>query len=151
MMMKLLLKSPLVLLSLLFNGCAVLHHVQVGEVDSQTVLGGRRFEIIVSETGIDLKEATEWGKALVSSAKDVMHAVQAIVLLTQMGPRTGGVVFSEDYADKIFDRLEAECPNGRVSGLTSVREMTKYPVISGEIVKIIGYCQKASISGPSRP
>ena len=36
--------------------------------------------------------------------------------------------------------LKAECPSGKLTGLMSVRESRKYPVISGEIVKVTGYC-----------
>lgn len=140
------LKKILLCLGLMNSvGCAILHHTQVGDVDSALVKEGRRFEILVSETGFNFKEAGEAGKLLTRDAKtqsDIGNA-QAILSLFQMGPRTGNQVFSPEYADKIFDLIRKECPSGRYSGLTSIRETAKYPVVSGEIVKITGYCQGA--------
>ena len=122
-----------------------MHHTQVGEVDSKIVLEGTKFEILVSETGFNFKEAANVGQALSKSdkTKEDIGQAQAILSLFQMGPRTGNHVFSPKYADKLFSLIRKECPSGRISGLTSVRETAKYPVISGEIVKIIGYCRKS--------
>ena len=138
-------KYILTILILANSGCAILHHTQVGDVDSSIVKEGRRFEILVSETGFNFKEASEAGKLLTRDSKtqsDIGNA-QAILSLFQMGPRTGNQVFSPEYPDKIFDLIRKECPTGRYSGLTSIRETAKYPVVSGEIVKITGYCQGA--------
>jgi hypothetical protein len=124
--------------------CAIMHHTQVGEIDSEIILKGRKFELVVSETGFNLAEAAEIGKAVTSHQKtqDQIGDVQAIISMFQMGPTTGNHVFSDEYADKIFSMIKKECPSGKVSGLTSVRETAKYPVVSGEIVKIIGFCQR---------
>ena len=129
---------------LMLNACAIMHHTQVGEVDSKVVLEGRRFELLVSEMGYNFKEAADIGQALTKhqGTKDQIGDAQAILSLFQMGPRTGNHVFSDEFADVIFSALKKECPSGKYSGLTSVRETAKYPVVSGEIVKIIGYCQK---------
>ena len=60
-----------------------------------------------------------------------------------MGPRTGEPVWSSDtYADKVYLGLYEKCPSGQITGLTSIREINKYPVVSGEIVKITGFCLK---------
>ena len=142
--MEILAKITLVLLSVLLSSCAIMHHTQLGEVDSDIVLNGRKFEVLVSETGVSFKEAADIGQALTNHQKtsnDIGQA-QEILALFQMGPRTGNHTFSDNYADKIFKMLKKECPSGKVSGLTSIRETAKYPVVSGEIVKIIGYCKE---------
>ncbi|HRK06692.1 MAG TPA: hypothetical protein PLZ57_02890 [Pseudobdellovibrionaceae bacterium] len=129
---------------MLLSGCAIMHHTQVGEIDSQAVLKGRRFEILISETGVNFDEAARVGKALTQhqQTRDDIGGVAGIISLFQMGPRTGNQVFSPMYADKAFDLIRKECPRGVVSGLVSIRETAKYPVVSGEIVKIIGYCRE---------
>ena len=59
----------------------------------------------------------------------------------QMGPRTGNPVYNERYAEDLLFLIKQKCPNGRVSGLTMTREQSeRYPVISGEIVKVTGHC-----------
>ena len=137
---------------LLLNACAFMHHTQVGDVDSDVVLTGQRFEVLVSEMGFDFEEAANIGANIVDmgtvltkgKAGDkggTLKKIQEMLALFQMGPKTGNTVFSPSYADKIFEILKAKCPDGRISGLTSIRETTKYPVVSGEIVKIIGYCK----------
>lgn len=131
------------LTSIALSGCAVLHHVQVGDVDGN-LDKAERFEVLVSETGINTQEAASIAKALTndSKTKKDIQAVQDIISLFQMGPRTGNLVYDEHYADKVAREVVSRCPNGHVTGLMSVRETTKYPVVSGEIVKIVGYCIK---------
>lgn len=125
-------------------GCAFMHHTQIGDVDSDVVLKGKRFEILVSETGVNIKEAAEIGKAMTrhKGTQDQIQQVQQIISMFQMGPRTGNMVFSEDYADGIVQHIRTKCPRGKISGLMSIRETNKYPVISGEIIKIVGYCSE---------
>lgn len=134
----------IVSLSLVINGCAIMHHTQVGEVDSDVVLNGERFEVLVSEFGFNFKEAGNAAKSF-SRNKETRSSIQTvnnIIALFQMGPKTGNQVFDDRYADEIFGAIKKRCAKGKVSGLTSVRETAKYPVVSGEVVKIIGYCQK---------
>jgi hypothetical protein len=133
----LLLLSPAAL-----SACAILHHHQLGEIDSDVVRRGRRFEILISQTGVDIQEAGNIAKAMTQhkgTQQDIGRA-QAIIGLFQMGPRTGNPVYVENFADRITDQVLARCPHGRISGLSSTRETAKYPVVSGEIVKVIGYC-----------
>jgi len=133
----------IILFTFFISGCAVLHHVQISEIDSSIVLGGERFEIKVSEIGVSFKEATGVAKALTqseSTRKD-LGKLQEYLSYFQMGPRTGQHVFNDDYADKVFSVLKGKCPSLNYSGLTLVRETRKYPVVSGEIVKIIGFCK----------
>ena len=130
------------LVSFTFAGCAILHHVQVGEVDSKIVRKGEKIEILVTETGVSFKEGTQVAQALThnkQTKKDLGDA-QAILSMFQMGPVTGNHVFSDKFADRVFKLIRRKCPSGRVSGVTSIRETAKYPVVSGEIVKITGYC-----------
>jgi len=129
------------LLTVFMASCAQLHHVQLGEVrDSKGDF--RTIEIKVSETGVDLQEAKEIAKIFMRSqkAKDTADDIMATVGLFQMGPRTGNPVYVESYTQKLPEMIRAECPSGKISGITSVRETRKYPVISGEIVKVIAFC-----------
>lgn len=131
--------------SLLLTSCAVLHHVQVGDVNDDEKFTLRPFELKVSETGVDFEEAGKIAKAFTGSkaAKKDIDGVTDIIQLFQQGPRTGVPVFSETYAQNIIHDLYKECPTGKITGIVSIREMRKYPVISGEIVKIKGYCMIA--------
>ena len=127
-------------LPMLLGSCAVLRHVQIGEVDNRSK--GQYFEVAVSEVGINTDEATEILKLTTRNYRtnDVMDGVNAIIQLFQMGPTTGNMVFNESYADTILEKIAKKCPNGTITGLASIRESNKYPVVSGEIVKVTGYC-----------
>lgn len=130
---------------LIISSCAYVHHTQVGEIKSHPDYESIPFEVLVSETGFNLQEAGKIGAAVLHDKKagDNLKALTAIVGLFQMGPRTGEPVWSSDtYADKVFVGLYEKCPSGQITGLTSIREMNKYPVVSGEIVKITGFCLK---------
>lgn len=127
----------------LMTGCAVLHSVQLGEIDSNVVLEGRRFEIKVNERGFDVEGMLAVAEAIATQPKDSESSVLAdIYALSNMGPRTGLPIYNDEYSDGIIDRLRNECPSGQISGLMSIRESAEYAVISGEIVKIVGYCAK---------
>lgn len=132
----------LCLISLFLPQCAVLHHVQIGDVQSHPDFQLRPFEIKVSETGINIREASKLAKAASRSAEGTkaIGDIQGIISMFQQGPRTGNAVFTDSYAQNIIYRIHERCPSGRVTGLKSIRETRKYPVISGEIVKIVGYC-----------
>ena len=122
--------------------CARLHHAQVGEIDSSAVLEGNRFEIIISESGLNLDDAAEVAKLFAGSQSKEVDTIRDIIKLFQMGPSTGNPVFEEQYADVLFDVLNAECPDGQITGLVSIRESADYPVVSGEIIKLVGYCKE---------
>jgi hypothetical protein len=128
-------------------GCAVMHSVQLGEIDSNIVREGRRFEIKVSQLGLDLEQAAAIGEAIALAAAspeaaEAVSSTQDIVAFFQWGPKTGAPVFRDDYSDGIIDMIRQQCPSGQISGLMSIRESAQYPIISGEIVKLIGYCGK---------
>jgi len=139
--MKFLIYTLLVLL--LSSGCSIMHHAQLSEVDSRIVFKGKRFEILVSELGVNFKEVGDLAQGLTQHSKTGgdLKKLQEAISLFQMGPRTGNSVFDDKYADKIFRLLKQKCPSGKMSGITSIRETAKYPLVSGEIVKIIGYCK----------
>jgi len=136
-------KSCLVALLLLLNSsCAYLHSTQIGEINSAAVKNGRKFELLISETGFNLEEAGAIARYATrgTQAANNFKFIQNTLALFQMGPKTGNPVFNEAYADVLVDMIKEKCPSGNMSGLMSVRESSKYPVVSGEIVKITGYC-----------
>lgn len=131
------------LVALLFlSGCTILHKTQIGEIDSKAISHGQRFEILLSETGVNLKEAAQIARAFTNSSQtsNQIKEVEEFISYFQMGPRTGNMVFNDRYADAVPQILLTKCPSGRISNLMCIRETAKYPVVSGEIVKIIGYC-----------
>ena len=69
-----------------------------------------------------------------------MSFLETVIALTQFGPQTGEPTFSDDWADGMVEQLLHVCPSGQVTGLSARREAMKYPVISGELVTIKGYC-----------
>ena len=129
-------------LPLLLSSCAVLHHAQLGDIDN-TPASVRKtpIDLKVSEFGFSAREATGAAKLFMNKGQQkTADQAQAIWQLFHMGPSTGDPVFSDTYADDIAQKLLLQCPSGNFSGLTMIRESAKYPIISGEIVKIIGYC-----------
>lgn len=133
----------LTLFALTLTGCAVLHHAQVGEIDNRDgALGkARKFDVKVSDVGVNLKETANLARAIRGKREDkAVDDVERILGYFQQGPTTGEKVFNDTYAEKVLALVKAECPGGQITGLMSVRETRKYPVISGEIVKITGYC-----------
>ena len=132
----------IIAISTLVSGCAFLHQYQLGSIDSETVIKGQRFEILVSETGVNLQETADTAKLFTQNREShkQVQQVQDVISLFQMGPRTGNMVFNEKYADSIMRAIQLKCPSGRISGMSSIRETAKYPVVSGEIVRITGYC-----------
>lgn len=135
------LKPAFLIPSLMLSSCAQLHHIQIGEIVSHPNFVQKPFEIKISETGINLGEAKEISKAFLSeSGGKQADDIAAMIGLFQMGPSTGNPVYTKDYAKNLMQVLYEKCPSGRITGLTSIRETRKYPVISGEIVKVTGYC-----------
>ena len=86
----------LVLLTLL-SSCAFVHHVQVGDIESKRNYVRMPFEMKVSETGIDFKQAGNLTQALANNqAGNQVKQIADIIALFQMGPRTGNPVFNEN-------------------------------------------------------
>ena len=130
--------APLALFTTL--GCAQLHHVQVGDIDNSPGYVRRPFDIKVSESGVNLREAAQIVGAFDRKAGEGAEKIAAIIGLFQTGPRTGNAVYVKDYAKNLIEVVYQKCPSGRVTNLNSIRETRKYPVVSGEIVKITGIC-----------
>ena len=134
------------LLLLMSSGCAVMHSTQLGDIDADTVMSSKPFEIKLAAVGFDAQEAAETAAAIAElsgKSGDTFSTVGDIIALFQMGPKTGKPVFTPKYSDQIIHELRTTCPSGRITGLTMVRETADYPVVSGEIVKVVGYCQGA--------
>lgn len=135
-------KKLIVFLPLLLSGCAVLHHVQLSDIDNRPQYAMVPIEVKVSETGVDLGEAKNISQSVLASQRDRNNAgdIADIIRTFQMGPRTGAPVYSDKYAEKVIYQLHTQCPSGKITGVQSIRESREYPVIKGEIIKITGYC-----------
>ena len=118
-------------------GCATLHHVELDEIDASR---GRLtpFEVHVSETGVNVKEVGALASAV--SRSKAPGQVANVVAMFQFGPKTGEPVLDPTYADGVAQAILEQCPSGRVTGLVSLRESTKYYAISGEYVTVRGFC-----------
>jgi hypothetical protein len=122
------------------SGCAEFHHYQLSDIDSSE---GRLvpFELQVDETGLDVNEAFGVAKLAVDeNSKKRLTGVESAVAFFQVGPSTGDATFDDHWADNLVAALHERCSSGRMTGVTTVRESTDYPVVSGEIVTIKGYC-----------
>lgn len=124
----------------LLTACARLDHVQIGEIDqSQGSL--TPFTVQVSQFGFEAAAAAEVGRiATKGEASQHFQEIRNILALMNMGPRTGNPVYDDEYANKVMEYIYAECPTGNLTGLTSVREAKAFGPVSGEIVRISGYC-----------
>jgi hypothetical protein len=127
------------------QGCAVLHHIQLGDIDNRDKLTLRPIEVKVSETGIDLNDVKALSR--LALGKDAKNSNQALTFIQyfQMGPHTGNGVYSLEYIKHIQETLTVQCTDGFITGVMAIRETRKYPVISGEIIKIKAYC--ATVKG----
>lgn len=129
-------------LTIALTGCAVLHKAQVGTIDNRDSQVQIPFEVLLSDVGVNTDEIGRMGRRANGQGGDAVADAAAIVALFQMGPRTGNPTYNPRYAEKLIYEIHQRCPSGNVTGLMSVREMRKYPAISGEIVKVTGFCRK---------
>ncbi len=124
----------------LTSACASLHSYQVDDIDSSegTLTP---FELEVDDTGINVHQAFQIGEA-VSDEKSAkrLNTADDIVALFQVGPSTGNPTLNDTWADGLVAAIHDRCVSGRVTGVTTLRETNHYPVVSGEIVAIRGYC-----------
>ncbi len=130
--------------SLFFSGCAVLHKVQLSDIESGSKKA-RLVSVKVSENTVDLREISQLAQGLGREAgsKALNQAGDGLELFTvlfQWGPRTGAPVYNEFYAREVPERLLAECKTGYLSNITSIRETRSYPVVKGEIIRIDASC-----------
>ena len=129
---------PFIMLGFLASGCVTLHRVQIGEIDNRNIWKRKKFEVVVSEVGVNLKVAGRVADRVSRSDKGSRGA--KVVSYFQMGPKTGNPVYVKDFARRVYDKVRDACPSGRVTGLESIREKNDYYVGSGESVRITGYC-----------
>lgn len=128
-------------LAVLLSGCAVLHHAQVGDIDNRAGYRKEQFDIKVSELGLDFGAAAQVGRQVFGSrAGDQFEKMNQFASLFRSGRATGNPVFVEDYARKLNEAILQRCPSGWVTNVVALRETASYPVISGEIVRVIGTC-----------
>ena len=122
----------------MLNSCVILHRVQIGEIDNRSKWNKRKFEVIVTELGVNVKSIGKISKRITKKRRG--EKLANIISLFQMGPRTGHPVYNQAYARSIYNKINRKCPSGRVTGLESVRETRSYEVVSGEGIRITGYC-----------
>ena len=137
--------TPLLFVILAMCSCANLYKYQIGDI-APAAKTQTPFEIRLSATGFNVKEAGGIAEAVGRGSGNARAGRNAgtvgdILSLFQVGPRTGEPTFSDDYADVLFRSISNQCPNGIITGLVVIRERRKYPVVSGEIVKVTGFCQ----------
>ncbi|HEY6562013.1 MAG TPA: hypothetical protein VI072_32320 [Polyangiaceae bacterium] len=134
-------RAPLLSIALLGTACAHMHHYQLGDIDS---FEGRLepFTVRVDETGFDAQEALDIARHTSATHADRQRVsdAQDILALFQVGYSTGDATFNDDWADGVLAKVLTRCPTGRLTGISVVRESADYPVVSGEIVTIKGYC-----------
>lgn len=126
------------------QSCAVLYKVQLGDMDSGQ---GKRTPVCVkvSETTVDFREAADISKRVGAAnnskaLKGAGDAAEMYTMLFQYGPRTGTPVYTETFAREVPERIFAECKNGYLTEIVSVRESRDYPVIKGQIVRVDATC-----------
>jgi hypothetical protein len=119
------------------GGCTTLHHAQLDEIDA-TRGHLEPFEIHASDVGVDVQQAGALASAM-SRSRQPSKVANVMAALTY-GPKTGDITFDDRYADVVAEKILERCPTGRVTGLVSLRESTKYYVVSGEYVTVRGFC-----------
>ena len=135
------LKGIIGLSFLLIGGCSQLHHVHISDIDqSQGPL--TPFTIQVNELGFDAAKAAGIGAGAAKSAStsEDLALVAFILAISNFGPKTGNPVYNDTYAEQLLSEVIKACPSKKLTGLTSVREATNVGPISGEVVRINGYC-----------
>ena len=128
-----------ILLSLNLGSCAVLYKVAITDIDTR-YHKGHPIDIKLSETGVNLKEAAQVADSFRGGKDKKAEDIAAIIALFQWGPKVGNIVFNENYDANLADLIYQQCPSGKITELMSVREMRKYPIVSGEIVRVKGWC-----------
>lgn len=136
------LRQSLVLsVTAVLTACAVLHKVQLAEVDGRKLSNAKKITVRVSETTVDVGEAAQLAKmANTKASNSLAKAADYYKMFFQLGPATGTPVYNEFYARNIPEALMRKCPGGHVTDIISVRETREYPVIKGEIVRIDALC-----------
>lgn len=105
------------LLLTLSSACAVLHHVQVGEMDNRKG-PGLPFDVKTNEFGLNVAEGAAIVKAVARDrgTKQAASTISQVWQAITYGPKTGNVTFSDDYADNMLDVLKEDCPPPKSCG-----------------------------------
>ena len=125
------------------SGCAHLHSAKIGERRLPPE-NATAFESKVNETGFNVQEATAIVKAVAGSKSGISKGADTVNKIYEwisFGPKTGNTVLDDKYADNSGKVAQMKCSPNRTVGVVTYRETMKYPVISGEIVKIEGLCK----------
>jgi hypothetical protein len=128
---------------LLLTNCAQLHSAKIGERRLPPE-NATPFDSKVNEIGFNMQEATEvvkmigQGNTKVNEGADTLQTLWDLI---SFGPKTGNTVFDDKYADESGKVSRLKCSPEKTVGVVSYRETRKYPVLSGEIVKIEGLCK----------
>jgi hypothetical protein len=134
-----------VLLGVYFSGCAVLHHVQIADLDNRDAFLQVPFDLKFSEYGVDLRKAGVLLDILSKNKNRANEKAAGSLGFIQMGPQTGAPVYSTKWAEQLIYKIYTSCPSGKVTGLTSIRETRDYSAITGEIVRFTGFCLKSKV------
>jgi hypothetical protein len=135
------LKSILGISFLLMGGCSQLHHIHIGDIDqSQGTL--TPFTVEVNELGFDAAKTIKIGADVTNSTStsEDLEFLAFILAISNFGPKTGNPVYNDTYATQLYYEVIKACPSKNITGLTSVREAKHAGPISGEVVRINGYC-----------
>jgi hypothetical protein len=132
---------------LLGISCAFPYRYSIGDLDN-TSSKRKHFQILVSETGVNFEEAigiAQVGMYATNRRENTegirnLEYIKILIQLSTMGPTTGRKLYNSDYADRLGEVILKNCPSGKVVNLRNIREAARYPVVSGEIVRIEGDC-----------
>ncbi len=114
--------------------CAKLHHIQIGELTNTQDFEPIPFDIQIKDDAIILGSDS---KAVNTTLPWTLYFFSKLL---SPGPTTGGTVAKTTYADQVLEEIIDNCPSGKVTGITSMRESRSFSMLSGEIVEINGYC-----------
>jgi hypothetical protein len=127
-------------------GCATVHRATISEIRPAGERGGE-MDVKLSEMGFDVQGAAKTTRYLTArhgnkNAQSAGAILDFVVAMSSWAPKTGNPTVSDLWADGSYDELKRRCPNGRVSNVMVVRESAKYPLVSGEIVRIKADCAR---------
>ena len=90
------------LLLLMSSGCAVMHSTQLGDIDADTVMSSKPFEIKLAAVGFDAQEAAETAAAI-----------------AELSGKSGDTFSTVgEVQDVVRERVESLVAGGRAKGLS---------------------------------
>jgi hypothetical protein len=129
------------------SGCAVMHRSAIGEVLPEKGGASDRIELGVSDIGVDRENLSKDVASIAknsgnSSLQGFGQMVEFVTWATTQSPRIGNPTTTDTWADDLVMELKRHCPNGRISGIQTLRESAEYPYVSGEIVRVRATCYR---------